>query len=90
MPTVLLTGFEPFDGDSINPSWECVQALHGTVIAGASVIAVQLPCVFGKSTTALKQALRKHQPEIVIAVGQAGGRMEITPERVRNWENWKC
>ena len=82
MPTVLLTGFEPFDGDTINPSWECVQALHGTVIAGATVVAVQLPCVFGKSITALRRALRQHQPDIVIAVGQAGGRMEITPERV--------
>ena len=82
MTTVLLTGFEPFDGDTINPSWECVRALHGTAIAGAQIVAVQLPCVFGKSVTALKQAIRRHAPDIVIAVGQAGGRAEITPERV--------
>ena len=82
MTTVLLTGFEPFDGDSINPSWECVQALHGTVIAGAQIVAVQLPCVFGQSTKALNKAIRKYRPDIVIAVGQAGGRTEITPERV--------
>lgn len=82
MPTVLLAGFEPFEGDTINPSWECVRALHGMVIAGAQVVAVQLPCVFGKSITALKRAIRQHAPAIVIAVGQAGGRSEITTERV--------
>jgi pyroglutamyl-peptidase len=82
MSTVLLTGFEPFDKDAINASWEVVQQLHGETIAKASVVATRLSCVFGKSLRELESALKKHQPNIVIAVGQAGGRTEVTPERV--------
>ena len=82
MTTVLLTGFEPFDKDAINPSWEVVQQLHGTTVANATVVATRLSCVFGKSLRELESAVKKHQPAIVIAVGQAGGRAEVTPERV--------
>ncbi len=82
MTTVLLTGFEPFDNDSINPSWEVVHRLQGETIAGAMVVATQLACEFGKSLRQLERAIKKHQPTIVIAVGQAGGRTDITPERV--------
>jgi pyroglutamyl-peptidase len=82
MKTVLLTGFEPFDGEPINPSWDAVQQLHGEVLAGAQIVALQLPCVFGKSLTVLERAVRQYQPDVVIAVGQAGGRTDICPERV--------
>jgi len=82
MTTVLLTGFEPFDGDSVNPSWDTVQRLQGETIAGAQVVSVRLPCVFGVALRVLEHATRLHRPTTVIAVGQAGGRSDITPERV--------
>jgi pyroglutamyl-peptidase len=82
MKTVLLTGFEPFDGESLNPSGEIARQLHGTVIGGHRVAGALLPCVFGAAITELKKQLRATKPALVICVGQAGGRAEITPERV--------
>ncbi len=82
MKTVLLTGFEPFGGETINPSGEIARQLHGTVIAGHQVIGALLPCVFGAAIRELKQQLRRTQPALVICLGQAGGRSGITPERV--------
>jgi len=79
---VLLTGFEPFDKDPVNPSWEIARALDGWVCEGATVRAVQLPCVFGKAIEQLDAALLEHQPTLVIGLGLAGGRVDITPERV--------
>jgi pyroglutamyl-peptidase len=80
--TVLLTGFEPFNGAEINPSWEAARALDGWTGPGFQVVARQLPCVFGRANEALREALGAVQPDIVIAVGQAGGRPEISVERV--------
>ncbi len=82
MKTVLVTGFEPFGGETINPSGEIARQLHGTVIAGHHVVGALLPCVFGAAITELKQQMRATKPVLVICVGQAGGRAEITPERV--------
>lgn len=79
---ILLTGFEPFEQNPINPSWEVARALDGEVIAGGVVHAVQLPCVFGASIKVLDEALTELQPALVISLGFAGGRSEITPERV--------
>ena len=79
---VLLTGFEPFDKDPVNPSWEIARALDGWVCEGATVRAVQLPCVFGKAIEQLDAALLEYQPTLVIGLGLAGGRVDITPERV--------
>lgn len=79
---VLLTGFEPFDKDPVNPSWEVARALDGWVCEGATVRAVQLPCVFGKAIEQLDAALLQYQPTLVISLGLAGGRVDITPERV--------
>lgn len=80
--TVLLTGFEPFDGDNVNPSWAVAAALDGWICEGARVQAVQLPCAFGAAIEALDDALKQSRPSLVICLGLAGGRMEITPERV--------
>jgi pyroglutamyl-peptidase len=80
--TILVTGFEPFGGEKCNPSQEIAQALDGRVIAGRRVVSAVLPCQFGLSVRALKKFLRLHRPELVVCVGQAGGRAEITPERV--------
>jgi pyroglutamyl-peptidase len=79
---ILVTGFEPFDGQSINPSWAVASALHGAAIAGAQVTAVQLPCVFAQALPALQQALAQHRPDIVLALGQAEGRCDFSVERV--------
>lgn len=79
---VLLTGFEPFGGEAINPSGEIARQLHGTVIAGHRVVGALLPCVFGAAITELKRQLRATKPALVLCTGQAGGRAEITPERV--------
>ena len=79
---ILLTGFEPFDKDSVNPSWEVARALDGELIAGGVVHALQLPCVFGAAMPVLDEALAQLQPTLIISLGLAGGRTDITPERV--------
>ena len=80
--TILITGFEPFGGESVNPSWQVAQALDGEFIAGASIHARQLPCVFGAALVALDATLLKLHPTLVLALGQAGGRDGFTLERV--------
>ena len=82
MKTVLITGFEPFGGESVNPSWEVVSSLDNAIIGGCRVIARQLPCVFGESLAVLNAAIDALSPSLVLAVGQAGGRTDITVERV--------
>jgi pyroglutamyl-peptidase len=79
---VLLTGFDAFGGDAINPSWLAVRALHGRQIAGHTVVAAQLPTVFGESLRVLHGLLVSHRPVLVICVGQAGGRSALSLERI--------
>jgi pyroglutamyl-peptidase len=79
---ILLTGFEPFGGQSLNPSWEVARALHGLTLEGAQITSVQLPCVFAQALPALQQALAQHTPDIVLALGQAEGRADFSVERV--------
>lgn len=82
MRAILLTGFEPFGGETINPSWEAARALDGVRIAGHRVAARQLPCAFGRAGRVLRAAIAELVPRAVICVGQAGGRAGLTPERV--------
>ena len=79
---ILLTGFEPFGGEEINPAWEVARALDGERLGGAQVHARQLPCVFGRSLAVLHEALHEVQPALVLALGQAGGRCDFSVERV--------
>ncbi len=79
---VLLTGFQPFAGEAVNPSADVARALDGEVIEGHSVRGVVLPCVFGEAIVALKAELERVTPALVIALGQAGGRAAISLERV--------
>lgn len=79
---ILLTGFEPFGGESINPSGEIARQLHGTVVGGHRIVGALLPCVFGAAITELKKQIRATRPVLIVCVGQAGGRAEVTPERV--------
>ncbi|MEO6017946.1 MAG: pyroglutamyl-peptidase I [Polaromonas sp.] len=82
MLKVLLTGFDAFGDQQINPSWLAVQALDGRSIAGHTVVAARLPTVFDASVVEIKRLLRVHKPALVICVGQAGGRDAISIERV--------
>ena len=78
---ILVTGFDPFGGEAINPAWEAVSRLPKE-IEGAEIVTVQIPTVFGDSAKRLFEAVEQHQPHAVVCVGQAGGRFGITPERV--------
>jgi pyroglutamyl-peptidase len=80
--TILLTGFDPFGGESINPSWEAVVRLHGETVAGHRIESVKLPTSFVRGANALLDALDRHRPSLVLCVGQAGGREGISIERV--------
>lgn len=82
MKTVLMTAFEPFGGETINPSWEAVRALEGKQIGGATIVIRQLPVVFSEVLHVLNQALEEVKPDAVLSVGQAGGRSDITVERI--------
>jgi pyroglutamyl-peptidase len=80
--TVLLSGFEPFDGASSNSSWDAVRALEREWSGPATLATVLLPVEFARSWSLLEAAIAEHSPDIVIAVGLADGRTAITPERV--------
>jgi pyroglutamyl-peptidase len=82
MKNILLTGFEPFGGDAINPSEEIAREINDATIARHNVVGALLPCVFGAAIKEVKRLIKIHEPDIVICLGQAGGRAEITPERV--------
>ena len=86
MTIVLLTGFEPFDRDTVNPSWEAARALDGWTGDGFRVIARRLPCVIDDVGAAIVEAIDQTAPDVVIGLGLAGGRAGVTPERVAiNW-----
>jgi pyroglutamyl-peptidase len=79
---VLVTGFDPFGGQHVNPSWQAVQALHGESVLGHRIVGAQLPTVFDRSLQALRALLRQHRPTLVLCTGQAAGRAAISLERV--------
>ena len=79
---LLLTGFEPFGGDVLNPSWEIARALDGTTVGSARVVACQLPCVFGRAPQVLRQALAQGPFALVVALGMAGSRTGLSFERI--------
>lgn len=81
-PVVLLTGFEPFDGDPENPSWEAARCLHGRRVAGHRIVARRLPVAFDASLRALRRALRETRPAAVLCTGLAATRARISLERV--------
>jgi pyroglutamyl-peptidase len=82
LPPILLTGFNPFGGEHINPSWEAVRSLHGKRVGGHLVVARQLPTEFAASHHLLEEAMNELKPIIVLGVGQAGGRSQLSLERV--------
>lgn len=78
---VLVTGFDPFGGETVNPAFEAVKMLPDE-IAGAEIIKLEIPTVFSKSGPAVEEGIKKYEPDIVINVGQAGGRSCVTIEQV--------
>lgn len=78
---VLVTGFDPFGGETINPAWEAVNMMKDE-IAGAEIVKLQIPVVVGTSIEKIHEKMKEIQPDLVLSIGQAGGRFGVTPERV--------
>ncbi|EAX47487.1 pyrrolidone-carboxylate peptidase [Thermosinus carboxydivorans Nor1] len=82
MKKVLVTGFGPFGGEPVNPALEAIKLLNGRELAGACIVTRELPVVRQECIDAIIRYIAEIDPVIVLAVGQAGGRLDITPERV--------
>ncbi|CAJ1230146.1 pyrrolidone-carboxylate peptidase [Levilactobacillus zymae] len=78
---ILVTGFDPFDHATVNPAWEAVRRLPATVKT-ATIVTQEIPTVFGQSAEVLHAAIVRERPDVVLSIGQAGGRAALTPERV--------
>lgn len=78
---LLLTAFDPFGGSPVNPALEAVKLVSNNV-AGVEVVKLEVPTVFGKSIDTVAAAIEKEKPDAVLCIGQAGGRYDLTPERV--------
>ncbi len=78
---ILVTGFDPFGGEKINPALEAVKSLPSE-IHGAEIHWVEIPTVFYKAAEVLETTIASYQPDAVLCIGQAGGRTSLTPERV--------
>jgi pyroglutamyl-peptidase I len=78
---ILVTGFDPFGGEKVNPAIEAVKRLPDT-IAGAEVIKLEIPTVVYKSLDKIDAAIKENDPDFILSIGQAGGRPDITVERV--------
>ena len=78
---LLLTAFTPFDGEKINPALEAVKLVKDR-IGNLLIVKLEVPTVFGKSIDTVREAIEREKPDFVLSIGQAGGRADITPERV--------
>ena len=78
---ILVTGFDPFGGEKINPALETIKRLPDTIL-GAQIIKLEIPTVVGKSLAKIKETVERENPDVVLSIGQAGGRADITVERV--------
>ncbi|MBR4889618.1 MAG: pyroglutamyl-peptidase I [Clostridia bacterium] len=81
MKKILVTGFEPFGGETINPSWEAVKLLPDE-IGGYAIEKLELPVEFGRCAQITEATILAQAPAAVVCVGQAGGRTNVTPERI--------
>lgn len=85
--SILFTAFDPFDGASVNPSWEAVRLLPEE-IAGHSVHRLQLPTMYGQAAQLLQEEIARVRPSVVICCGLAAGRPGVTPELVAINYRW--
>ena len=81
MKRLLITGYDPFGGESINPAWEAVKILPDQ-IGAFTLHKLQIPTRFGDAFEAVLEASRQVQPHVILCIGQAGGRSAVTPERI--------
>ncbi len=77
----LITGFDPFDKETVNPAFEAVKKLPNK-IKDSEIIKIEIPTSFKRSEQAILEAIEKYSPDVILSVGQAGGRNEITLEKV--------
>jgi len=78
---ILVTGFDPFGGETTNPAIEAVKQLPDK-IAGADIVKLEVPTVFNRCAEVVRMAILAEQPDVVLSIGQAGGRAALTPELV--------
>ena len=81
MKKLLITGFDPFGGADINPSWEAVRQLPDQ-IGNYTLCKLEIPTVFGKASETVLYAAKDFSPDVILCIGQAGGRAAVTPERI--------
>src|ERR1700735_3667712 len=81
-PILILTGFEPFRGERINPSWEIARSLDGDVIGGLQIKSVRVPVGCAKAARRITGAIVRYRPRAVIGLGEAGGRPAVSLERI--------
>ena len=81
MKKLLITGFDPFGGETINPSWEAVKLLP-EVIGEYEVHKMEIPTIFGLAAKTVLDKAAEVRPDVILCVGQAGGRSGVTPERI--------
>lgn len=81
MKRLLVTGFEPFGGEAVNPSWEAVKQLPETV-GQYTLYRCCIPVVFGEAARCVLVTAEEIRPHVILCVGQAGGRKAVTPERI--------
>lgn len=78
---ILVTGFDPFGGEKINPAIESVKKLPDTIL-DAKIIKLEIPTVCHKSLAVIDKAIQEYDPDVILSIGQAGGRFDITVERI--------
>ena len=78
---ILVTGFDPFGGEAVNPAWEAVSRLPAET-GGAEIVKLQVPTMFGRAPEAVLREVERLRPDAVVSVGQAAGRTAITSERI--------
>lgn len=81
MKRLLITGFEPFGGETINPAWESVKALPDT-LGNYTLYKREIPVLFGGAPGRVLEAAAEISPDGILCIGQAGGREAVTPERI--------
>ena len=81
MKKLLITGFDPFGGETVNPSWEAVKQLPET-IGEYALFKFEIPTIFGLAAQTVLEKAAQIQPDVILCIGQAGGRDAVTPERI--------